>query len=296
MRLVGLDALRGIAALLVVIAHIIDRTPLDWLLDYFSLGAFGVGLFFVISGFVIPFSLEKGQAKFWIGRAFRLLPALWVSMGLAIALGKEVESARQIFGNAFMVADSIGEKKLVGVYWTLTCELYFYAVAAALYAARGNLPWVYALMCAGFSGLSLFIPQMTFISLLFIGALLRMVILEKRDDARVSLYVAVSVFALTIPQMYFSAAVALASVIPAFLFAWNRYKGPAMVELGLISYSLYLLHLPLLNALRDLPIVLFVGFGLTLPIVLSWAVYHAVEKPFIRLGRSLFQRPVTEVV
>ena len=48
-------------------------------IPYFSWGAFGVGIFFLISGFVIPYSLEKATfAAFCIGRLFRILPTYFV--------------------------------------------------------------------------------------------------------------------------------------------------------------------------------------------------------------------------
>ena len=90
-RIEHLDAMRGIAALLVVVQHGLERTTqyfdAPWIvLDAVNLGRFGVVLFFLISGFVIPFSFRGDQPirNFAISRTFRLLPALWLSVALLL--------------------------------------------------------------------------------------------------------------------------------------------------------------------------------------------------------------------
>ena len=55
------------------------------LFDYtkFSPGYFGVSLFFLISGFVIPFSLEKRNGiGFMLNRILRILPTLVVALAI----------------------------------------------------------------------------------------------------------------------------------------------------------------------------------------------------------------------
>src|SRR4051812_43792526 len=86
---VSIDALRGIAALLVMVFHFEellyfappDRHPsLDALWAHY--GLLGVELFFTISGFVILMSVEgaKSVAHFAVGRIARLYPAYWASV------------------------------------------------------------------------------------------------------------------------------------------------------------------------------------------------------------------------
>ncbi len=84
-----IDSARGIAALAVIAEHLYEaRSP--WFYTFsqtgFSLGAFGVTLFFLVSGFIIPVSIEKaGLKRFWIARVFRLYPLYWLSLGLVAA-------------------------------------------------------------------------------------------------------------------------------------------------------------------------------------------------------------------
>src|SRR5262249_50882169 len=87
-RLAFLDALRGVAALAVVLEHGLGRcVPAyqAWSARYFTLGQAGVCLFLLISGFIIPLSLEKGGSnfRFWMRRFWRLFPLYWLSIGLA---------------------------------------------------------------------------------------------------------------------------------------------------------------------------------------------------------------------
>src|ERR1044072_9360250 len=76
-RIKELDALRGIAALMVVFFHYTFWRPQAKL--GFNLGTTGVDLFFMISGFVIFMSLlHINQSKeFVINRISRLYPGYW---------------------------------------------------------------------------------------------------------------------------------------------------------------------------------------------------------------------------
>ncbi|HGM7838215.1 TPA: acyltransferase family protein, partial [Serratia marcescens] len=85
-RLEYIDAIRGIAALSVVIAHFIvpiygaENFVFSHVLD---IGKIGVVLFFIISGFIIPFSFRRengGVKAFFISRFFRLYPGYWFSL------------------------------------------------------------------------------------------------------------------------------------------------------------------------------------------------------------------------
>ena len=90
-RLAWLDVLRGVAALCVVFDHFgsfvpprIQATVSQWL----DPGTYGVFVFFLISGYIVPASLErKGSVRtFWVSRMFRLYPLYLLAIGIAVAL------------------------------------------------------------------------------------------------------------------------------------------------------------------------------------------------------------------
>lgn len=78
-RYSNLDMARGAAALFVLIDHsildFIEPGPGTLLFKIATfMGSFGIALFFLISGFVIPFSLKFGSVNFIVRRIFRLYP------------------------------------------------------------------------------------------------------------------------------------------------------------------------------------------------------------------------------
>ena len=161
--------LRGVAALIVVYFHwgemfwrsnevaaqISFSTPLqpgtwlphlnltNWLYDVqFSFGSFGVALFFVVSGFVIPISLEKlGSKAFLVRRLFRLYPTYLV--GLAVTYLVLYWSAQindksfpftlaDYLKNASMFRDVFDAPTIDNINWTLENEVKFYLLCAFL--------------------------------------------------------------------------------------------------------------------------------------------------------------------
>src|SRR5690242_13049795 len=155
-RLRYIDALRGIAALLVLWLHVANSyhtlSPETaahgrWLNDVISeidIGRIGVVVFFLISGFVIPFSIKPASAApiagFVIRRVFRIYPAYWLSVPLAAYVF--FWSAGRPFGigefvvNLTLLQDIFGVQPAEGVYWTLLVELGFYALCIILLLTR----------------------------------------------------------------------------------------------------------------------------------------------------------------
>lgn len=140
-----LDGLRGIAALAVLVYHFTGPYNSHYTTDPrpifdFPFGAFGVQLFFLISGFVILMSADRAKqpSDFIISRAARIYPAYWASLILALAVGfffqlKVAElTAWEILINFSMMQRWLLVPNAVDVYWTLAVELQFYVLVFAL--------------------------------------------------------------------------------------------------------------------------------------------------------------------
>lgn len=92
-RLAEVDALRGIAAMSVVLFHYTTRFTELFAPPYsptisFQNGHYGVNLFFIISGFVIFMTLERTSKPmdFVISRFSRLFPAYWFAIFLTYSI------------------------------------------------------------------------------------------------------------------------------------------------------------------------------------------------------------------
>ena len=111
---------------------------------FFNCGAFGVGLFFLISGFVIPISLTNlGSTKFLLARLARLIPCIvavlpfyWAFFKIYASYSGYVISfsLSKILLSVFFALPS-GFYALDSVLWTLKIEWIFYLYFSVLFAA-----------------------------------------------------------------------------------------------------------------------------------------------------------------
>jgi peptidoglycan/LPS O-acetylase OafA/YrhL len=145
-RLRELDALRGIAATIVVLYHLtwrgVEVLPAAQTISHgISWGHFGVELFFAISGFVIFMTLERTRsaADFAVNRFARLFPAYWAAIMVTSAAmvllnaPKLALTGNMILFNLTMLQSYFYFPLVDGVYWTLSAELGFYVCMLALW-------------------------------------------------------------------------------------------------------------------------------------------------------------------
>ena len=291
-RYAHLDALRAIAALAVMVEHLFGDLlrqapaatgPMSTLarlvVENLSLGRFGVALFFLISGFVVPFSIigERPLRHFAISRLFRLYPAFWLALVVLAAMGwlsGDVPRAATVLANLTMAPPLFGQPWLSSIYWTLFVELLFYGLVALLFAV-GGLRQVGVLLA-----LSLVLIVATVLpvqlrmhgiaslpvqylglhlSFLVLGLLLRLWLIERRRGARLAaLVLALAQLAGVLSVAQFSLArgdnfvmEGLKPVLAAYVLALAvflaaiRLERPSSLLLarnGLTSYSMYLFH------------------------------------------------------
>lgn len=281
-RLYYLDSLRGVAALMVASAHYIERTPLHGVLffKYFNLGQIGVVAFFILSGMVIPFSLRPGKRpllKFCVSRFFRLYPAYWFSVLLAIFTFSYLYDIKipfvTIFKNVTMFQSLMRAPDLFGVYWTLIIEMLFYAFCVFLFSinllSKRNVNFYISLCLLALSVMLSFaryfferklpvaIPLC--MSLMFFGSIWRDVSLGVADRAtKKSSVIFLSFFLVFLIPISFMAynrdyghgenavsyIVSYTAGIAITIFLTTKLKiyNKKMVYLGTISYSMYLMH------------------------------------------------------
>lgn len=151
-RFLFIDGLRAFAAIAVVLFHFYgavsqtaDSWAWQWVETLFSYGYLGVDVFFVLSGFVISYSIRKGDfslryfAKFGLRRSVRLDPAYWATIlieitliyvGIALfpSLDTQIPDFPTIISHFFYAQNLLGYGDIVSIFWTLCYEFQFYIV------------------------------------------------------------------------------------------------------------------------------------------------------------------------
>lgn len=147
-RLYNIQILRAVAALMVVVHHVSDalkRDGLNWFVHSLGsldqVGAAGVDLFFVISGFIMVhvggsgFQGTREAIGFLRRRFLRIYPAYWIVTGVAISIwaagvGFRSQQVDVVYLVKSLLCFPMFRHPLVDQGWTLSFELYFYVLFA----------------------------------------------------------------------------------------------------------------------------------------------------------------------
>ncbi|NEA66453.1 acyltransferase [Streptomyces sp. SID12488] len=148
-RLGWLDALRGIAALVVVFDHSSYSFLPEFrreLMPEFNTSRFGIMVFFLVSGYIIPASLERRGCvrTFWIGRVFRIYPLCVAAVAALLALGllgvaeprADLGTVTTAVAHLTLFQELLGTPSILLVLWTLSYEMAFYLLVVALFTIR----------------------------------------------------------------------------------------------------------------------------------------------------------------
>jgi peptidoglycan/LPS O-acetylase OafA/YrhL len=330
-----INVLRGAAALLVALLHFFINTQSyygqsDWsknlepfFLGIFDIGKFSIGLFFLVSGFLIPFSLERSKSiyTFTIHRIFRLYPAYWFSISVFLGLNswfayESKASLGTILANLTMLQGYLRHPDLIGAFWTLQIELTFYILCVVLFCCGvSNKPIRIAYCCllvtitgSLFSYLGFRVPTALFIALtlMYCADSLRR---NTMDDKTKILWIITAlslgvISKLAYGDIFIRYALSYWAAMLVFYLAYSYqylpwFRSLFFVFMADISYSVYLLHDPigiqLLKYLASKNISASVSYtaAFSATIFASTIVFVFIEKPFIRMGKKLSEKFMT---
>lgn len=138
-----LDGLRAVAVLLVVYAHLtryVFTGLREFTGEWLHAGPAGVMLFFLVSGYIIPASLERhGDLRaFWVSRALRLYPMYLVAIAVVVLAGQytTADPVTSAVGHATMLPFLLDVPLVTPVLWTLSYEMAFYLLCSGLFTVR----------------------------------------------------------------------------------------------------------------------------------------------------------------
>lgn len=323
-RIDTIDALRGIASLAVCWFHLTNGNnkflPEGILKLSGAYGWLGVEVFFVLSGFVIPFALWRANYKlsnystFVYKRVVRLDPPYITSILVVIVLAyisflmpgfrgeKPSYSMFQIILHLGYMNPFFGYSWINIIYWTLAIEFQYYLIIGLVYPliVSKHLCIRYAaLFILGL--LAFLIPQDQFIfhwiSLFILGLLVfyYKVGLISGYGFFVSLFIATSS-----SYIIHGAVICTATFVTSLVIAFVKLRNKLATFLGDLSYSLYLMHVPIGGRMINLGthfslttggrvLVLMMAMGLS--IIAAYAFYRIIEKPVQRWSSNIAFNP-----
>ncbi len=309
----SLDLLRAVASLAVCWFHFAGREDSflpDGILkstgQYFWLG---VEAFFVVSGFVIPWSLHRGgyrlkeYGRFLLKRIVRLDPPYLVSIALILTLGYLSTLSHLYRGTSFAIDWTqvllhlgylnvfFADKPWLNtVYSTLAIEFEYYLLVGLLYpllshrsaGVRRTTLALFVLTCIPLASEKHLPHYAPLFALGIVAFQLRIGLVGRREAAVTN--VLVSLVAVTGSEPLFIT-VGLAS-LAVILFV--RHTNRVIEFFGRISYSVYLLHIPLGSRVINLSLhwpqtfwskigIICAAYGVT--IVAAYLFYRLIENP-----------------
>ncbi len=266
-----LDPLRGVAALMVVVFHysgsILPSITPNALTDPLKFGKLGVQVFFVISGFIIPYAMVRSNYTWrgfplFIARRFvRICPPSYLAMIAVIlyqlvalaTLGRPVNGSvwpglglMPVFANLTYTVEYFHTAYYNFVFWTLAVEFQFYILIALMLPLLLDIrkQWLTVLLLTltllpGFIDHFSYFRYASFFVLGIAAFLLR----EKRIGQPAFIALVVFASAAAIAQRGLPPFVA-SFLTMAVILSNVRWDWSPTNWLGRISYSLYIIHVP----------------------------------------------------
>lgn len=329
----SIHLLRGLAAVLVLVDHTFGWIDLGWgsmlIQPIDGHGQAGVVMFFIISGFVLPYSMKstyrlKHYLTFITKRLLRLDPvyiiALLFSAALLyiktrIATGGEpwTPSIGQLSSHFLYLVPFTPHRWINEVFWTLGIEFQFYIIVGLLLplirqSLEKHSRWfccicvVLSLLSLGFGATAAdvgftIVPYVSLFSLGVVGYGCYMKKVSKIDFFVTSTLLII-LYSLN-PVGDVSKGIIAATTLLLILF-WSAPKLKIRM-LGTISYSLYVVHYPIVTFINgnigrtlierggvwsSIPWVFPIS-SIIVSLVAAYLLYTLVEVPAIRLSKAV---------
>ncbi|MEU6593197.1 acyltransferase [Streptomyces sp. NPDC046881] len=344
----GLDGLRGLAALYVVLFHCWlytfpgypDSSAPGWL-DVLMFGRLAVVFFLVLSGFSLAISPARrgwrsdGALRFLRRRAWRILPPYWAALAMSLVVSSFVVPASHAgppTGASLLVYGLVAQDVVTaptpnGAFWSIGVEAELYLLfpllllvrrkaSAAVMAACVTAPVIiWGLLAAGATPVEGDNRLAPHLAPVFVAGMVGAGVVVASERVRrlpwswLAALATAPVLALGVVQgpvwtvhHYFWVDLAIAPAMAMLLAAVATGRPAVLVRLlttrplrslGGFSYSLYLIHLPIVMAVIRRVAPHFVGPGLptfwfTLLVALpasvlgAWLFSRVFELPFQR--------------
>lgn len=313
--IVSLDWLRGIASLMVCVFHVKKYiwwtfNP-NWITKAFEQGYLGVYIFFIVSGFVIPYSMyvKNYQLKsFWkyiAKRTVRIEPPYVFFIILLLiwnywlfhfrGSGTEIlYDVKQFILNITYLAPFFGVKWIIVIFWTLAVEFQFYILTGLTYNLLLKSAQVrYAIMIT-LIGFGMLIPEKYFTVLNYyaffaLGFQTFLFVVKKIDIKEYLISALVGILFIYFLVLDIAAIAALFTLLGIFFF---NVKTKVSEFFGKISYSLYLTHGLAGGAVGLFTIKMFtpeIRFTLAIVISIAFAYLYflLVERVFLKISKRI---------
>lgn len=320
-RLEVVDCLRGVAVLLVCFLHFTVGANNSFEAESIirrlgSYGWLGVEMFFVISGFIIPYSLHRAGYQprnyptFLLKRVLRLDPPYLFAVLLIIGLNYLVTLAPSFQGEPFKFSLPQALLHLAylntffdygwlnPVFWTLAIEFQYYLAVGLLFPLLAHKsPSVRSGLYVGLGLLACLLPEERFLCHWLFLFMLGMQVFQWRVALSSRRSFGLGLALLSMGAWFtLGPLIAVVGVGTALVIALVRYQHPALLFLGAISFSLYLVHVPIGVKVMNLGAryvhgtfgnLVLVALALALSILGAYALYIWVEKPAQRWSSAM---------
>jgi exopolysaccharide production protein ExoZ len=321
--ILGIQYLRAIAALMVVFHHSRNFFGSHGH-ELTSVGAAGVDIFFVISGFVMAYSTQnfdiRGQfsrqaSHFLQSRIVRIVPLYWLAL-LWQAQGEIINGDLTfgLIGDFFFIPRYHPENlryiwPILTPGWTLNYEMFFYLIfGMAMLTGRARYVVIITALMA-FSALGLFVHSDNalvrfYTSPLLLEFLFGIVLYKGRDyyagliSRNVAFVVLILGFALLAMGnqhlgRFLADGIPAVFIVGAAIIVFENKRLPLLKLLGDASYSIYITHLFALKYAVDLAHLLELNDPSPLNMVLVIGIQMIMATILGVIVHKIIEKPVT---